>query len=57
MNAIVTVEFSIRNVCSKEELEESGKPFEEYVEKLIDEEGLLSLCMDSSVVIVSVEES
>ena len=56
MNAIVTIEFNIRNVCSKEELEASGKSFEDYVEGLIDEEGLLSLCVDSSVVIVAIEE-
>lgn len=57
MNAIVTVEFTIRNICSKEDVEASGLTFEELVESLISEEGLLSLCADSSTVIVAVEEA
>lgn len=57
MNAIVSVEFTIRNVCHADDLEISGLSFEELVRSLIDDEGLLSLCSDGSVTIVSIEQA
>lgn len=56
MNAIVSVEFTIRNVCSQEDLEISGLSFEELVRSLIDDEGLLSLCIDGAATIVGIEQ-
>jgi hypothetical protein len=56
MDAVVTVEFTIRNVFSKEELDDSGLLFEELVRSYIGEEGLLSLCSDGNASVVAIEQ-
>jgi len=55
MDAIVTVEFTLRNVCTEEELKENSS-FENIVQSLIIDEGLLNLCCGGSMTIVSIEQ-
>jgi hypothetical protein len=55
MDAYVTVEFTIRDVCSELESEVSDDRFEEMVRARIKQEGLLSLCVSGSVTIVAIE--
>lgn len=42
----VLVEFTIKNVCQQEDLEDSGMTFDEMVRWLIKEEGLFGICED-----------
>ena len=56
MDATVTVEFTLKNVCNEGELEASDYDFESLVRGLIDTEGLLSLCCDGTLTIVAIEQ-
>jgi len=56
MNAEVTVQFKLPNICDVEDLEAAQMTFEEMVRWLIREEGLLGLVSGRGH-IISVEEA
>lgn len=51
MDAIVTVEFLIKNVCSEDELSDKKTTLESVVRWLVTQEGLLTLAEDDPKIV------
>lgn len=56
MDAKIVVEFIISNVCSKDDIEDTGLSFEQIVKDVIDNEGLMGLVDDPQGRIISIRE-
>lgn len=50
MNIVVTVKYLLKNVCTEEELEKSGLTLEQYVKRLIENEGLIDVAIAEAIV-------
>ena len=46
LNATITVRMIFKNICTKEDLDESDMTLQEMVRFLIDAEGLFGVCED-----------
>lgn len=56
MDARVTIEVDLKNMCDKESLLIENLTFEQMIRMLIREEGLIGLCDPEDLIIIKVEE-
>ena len=56
MDAIITVKFTLRNICDARDLREADMTFKDMVDVMLHEEGLFGMAEDAYE-IISIEEA